>query len=53
MDRYFNEGDTIRSHLDGKDYTIVQVWGEILNCTNEEKLIELMDFEVDLINKNK
>lgn len=50
MRRIFNEGDTIKSHWDNKKYIIIQVLGEVLDCINKEKLIQLMDFEVDLIN---
>lgn len=51
MYRMFNEGDTVKSHLDNKIYTIVEVWGEILKCVNKNEIVELNDFEVDIINK--
>ena len=51
MYRIFNEGDIVRSHLDNKIYTIIDVWGEILNCISKNGLVELTDFEVDMINK--
>ncbi len=49
MNRIFNEGDTVRSLLNGRYSTIIQVCGEILICINRNGLVELMDFEVDLI----
>lgn len=53
MNKMFNEGDTIRSYWDGRCSTIIQVCGEILVCINSNGLIELMDFEVDLITKGE
>ena len=47
--RIFNEGNTVKSHWDNKEYVIIEVWGEILRCVDKNGYTELMDFEVDLI----
>ncbi len=50
MDRIFNEGNIVKSHLDNKNYIITAVWGEILKCVDDNGWdIELCDFEVDLV----
>ena len=51
MPRIFNETDRVKSHWDNKEYLIVEVWGEILRCEGPNGVVKLMDFEVDLVQK--
>lgn len=54
MDRIFNEGDTVKSHLDNKIYIITEVWGDLLTCVDDNgKNRKLWDFEVDLLKERK